>query len=318
MSSAMNKNALYTVAILSGLIITALIILTNADPVTINHTANTYTTGIIEADLPENTIATVWQWDTGQSNEDQGQKIETSDINQPTSQSDNTSDLPFTQESVYKALHAVKLDDNGDIIIDDDALTALDTTLNHNQLKLDDEALEELQSMIRKGLPGNAGEQTAEIVANYYQYLGATSEFNSLYDTRNSSDQTIDDYETQYNELLALRELYLGEEVANQLFKTSNANSQYMFDSMVLEANTSLSVIEKKQQQAKIIERHAEKTINVDNWNVRFREFLNDKQNVRNSYLSDDDKRDQITSLMHQHFTDEELKYVNHLRLDSL
>ena len=112
--------------------------------------------------------------------------------------------------------------------------------------------------------------------------------------------------------------VYLGAEIADHLFKTANANARYMFDSMKLEANTDLSEAEKKQQQAQIIERHAEKSINVNNWNDRFQAFSGDKQNILNSSISDDEKRDQLTALMHQHFNYEELDYVHHLKLDSL
>ena len=317
---SVQKNVLYTAVLLTGLIIISVIILPSSDPFPVNtplvkNTSVTQTTKSIEANVPTstNTIATVWQWE----NENNNPQTETPSIDQP-GLADTPPVLPFTEESVYKTLHAVKLDDNGDIIIDNDALIALDAALNHSKLKLDDETLEELQNLIKKGLPGNAGEQTAQIVADYYQYLGAKNEFNALYNTTNNVEQNIDDYETQYNELLALRELYLGAEIAAPLFKTANANARYMFDSMKLEANTDLNEEEKKEQQAQIIERHAAKTISVNNWNERFQAFSDDKQNILNASISDDEKRNQLTALMHQHFNYEELDDVHHLQLDSL
>jgi len=319
----MQKNYLYAVFILAGLVVITLIIFLSSAPMPVNpspisNRVLTHATETIEVDEPANTntIATAWQWEAEPSN-DNNQQAETFNNDQH-SQPDTAPSLPFTQASVYKALHAVKLDENGDIIIDHDALTALNATLANSDLKLDDETLEKLQDLIKQGLPGNAGEQAAKIIGDYYQFLGAKNEFNSLYETRNNPDQNIEIHEAQYNELLALRELYLGTEVADQLFATSNANSQYMFDSVKLEANTSLSEEEKKQQQTLNIERHAEQTINVNNWNERYRSFSADKQNILNASLSDDEKRDQVTSLMHQHFSYEELEYVSHLRLDSL
>jgi len=315
----MQKNALNIVVILAGLIVITLIIFQNSDPMPVNNTAITHATKTIEVNVPPktNTIATAWQWEAVPTIESNGQQAETL-INEQHSQADTASSFPFTQESIYKALHAVKLDENGDIIIDNDALTALNTALANNKLKLEDETLEKLQDLIKQGLPGDAGEQTAQIVTDYYQYLGAKSEFNSLYETRDNTDRNIENHEAQYNELSALRELYLGTDVADQLFATANANSQYMFDSMKLEANTSLSEKEKKQQQAKIIESHAEKTVNVNNWNERYQAFSDDKQHILNSSISNDNKRDQITSLKHEHFSVEELDFVSHLQIDSL
>jgi len=324
MSRAVQKKSIFAVSIMVGLIIITLVILSNPAPspenlTQVNDMAITHATNALDVDTSENTktIASAWQWEAVPTNENNDHQPEALNID-VYNQSETANYSPFTQESVYKALHAVKLDENGDILIDHDALTALNAALDHNKLKLDDETLDELQDLIRKGLPGNAGEQTAQLVADYYQYLDAKSEFNALYETRSNIDRNIENHEAQYSELLALRELYLGAEVADQLFATTNANSRYMFDSMKLEANTDLSEEEKKQQQAQIIERHAEKTINVNNWNERYRSFSADKQNILNSYLNDDEKRGQLTTIMHQHFSDEELAYVSHLRLDSL
>jgi lipase chaperone LimK len=319
MSSTIQKKTLYTVVILACLIVITLIIFPKSDPITVKDTTLTQANETIEVVLPPNisTIATAWQWETEQTNESVDQHANTSDMDSK-SQTDTATKFPFTQASIYEALQAVKLNGNGDIIIDNDALEALNTALDHSNIKLDEESLEALQDLIKKGLPGNAGEQTAQIVADFYQYLGAEREFNSLYETTNNEEQNIEEYETQYNELIALRELYLGDVVAGKLFSTSDANSRYMFESMKLEADTNLSEEEKKQQQAKIIERHAEESINVKNWNERYQAFSENKQTILSASISNDQKRNQLTSLMHQHFTDEELSYVDHLKLNSL
>ena len=319
MNSVMQKNVLYAVVVLVGLIIITLIMFPNSEPTPTKDAVATNMTKANPVDAPKNsnTIASAWQWEAVSDNESLAGKIEARTSNQA-NQIDSASPLPFTEESVYKALHDVKLDANGDIILDDDALIALNAALDHSEVKLDAEALQALQELIRKGLPGNAGEQTAQVVADFYEYLGAKNEFNALYETNSNSDQTIEEYETQYKELLALQQLYLSTEVADQLFAASNANSRYMFDSMKLEADTSLSEEEKRQEQAKIVQRHAEKSTNVDNWNERYQAFLVDKQYLINSSISDDEKREQLTGLMHQHFSYEELEHVSHLQLDSL
>ena len=317
----MQNKFLYFSVILAGLLIIKLTVFSDSKTQTINEElavqTQTPTDALNDSSTKISTIASAWQWEPSDVNEDGSQIARPSSTNQK-GQTMSSQTFPFTQETVYQALHAVKLDENGDLILDDDALIALDATLEHSQLKLDDEALAELQSLIRKGLPGHAGEQTAQIVADYYKYLGAKSEFNSLYETTNGPDQTIEGYETQYNELLSLRELYLGSDVAKQLFATSNANSEYMFQSMKIEANPSLSEEEKKQAQAKNIERHADMTTSVNNWNERYHAFLKDKQYVIDSSISEVEKRNQLITLMHEHFSYEELEDVSHLQLDSL
>ena len=321
MRSSMQKIFLYFSVILVGLIVIKLTVFSDSQSQAINEELVVQTEVSSETvNRPStkiNTIASAWQWERNDVNEGSSQTPASVSANQE-NQAMISQKFPFTQETVYQALHAVKLDENGDLILDDDALNALNATLEQSQLKLDDEALTELQSLIRKGLPGHAGEQAAQIVADYYKYLGAKSEFNSLYETTNGPDQNIENYETQYNELLALQELYLGSDVAKQLFATSNANAQYMFESMKLEANPTLSTDEKEQAQAKIVEHHAEATTNVNNWNERYQAFLSDKKFIINSSIGEDEKRDQLIELMHEHFSHEELAYVSHLQLDSL
>lgn len=268
----------------------------------------------IHPNASQNTIASAWQWEVMTDNNSDADTVEPNhSLNNAT-----LSPLPFTQESIYTALQAVKLDEHGDVIIDNDALNALNSALDHSNVVLDDNALNALQNLIRKGLPGNAGEQTAQIVADFYQYLGAKKEFNSLYEDTNAETSTIEDYETQYTELLALRSLYLGDNVANQLYAEADANSRYMFDSMKVEANTELSDNEKQQLQADIVARHAESTIDVNNWNARYEAFNMEKKTIINASLSKDEKREQLKTLMQQHFSDDELTHVSHLPLDSL
>lgn len=312
----MKKNILIALAVLAVAIVITLIIL--SDPETQpNEDAEASKTTEVEVvtNAPKTkTIASAWQWEVETVNSDNAQETTATSGEQVNAMS---SQLPFTQESVFKALHAVKLDSNNDIVLDDDALIALNNALDFNDVKLDGEAIEKLKDLIRKGLPGDAGEQAAQIVGDYYQFLGAKDEFNALYETQDPEALSIEDYEAQYNELKSLRELYLGAEVSEKLFASSNANSRYMFESKKLEADNSLSDEEKKQVQAKIEERHAEDSIKVNNWGERYQAFLNDKQYIVNSSIGDNEKRIQLRALMHEHFSQEELEYVSHLQLDS-
>lgn len=317
MSSPMKKNILITLAALTGVIVITLIIIPDSKTPTTEGAESPKASEVEAAPKAHktNTIASVWQWEVETVNANNAQETTATSGEQV---NDMSSQLPFTQESVFKALHAVKLDSNNNIILDDDALIALNNTLDFSEVKLDGEALEKLKDLIRKGLPGDAGEQTAQIVGDYYQFLGAKNEFNALYETQDPEGKSIEDYEAQYNELKSLRELYLGADVSEKLFASSDANSRYMFESKKLEADNSLSDEEKKQAQAKIVERHAEDSIKVNNWNERYQAFLDDKQYIVNSSIGDNEKRIQLRALMHEHFSHEELEYVSHLQLDSL
>jgi lipase chaperone LimK len=256
----------------------------------------------IEIDSNEKTIATAWQWE------------------EVTHAAKENSSATFSEATVYEALQHVRLDEQGNVIIDHEALIALNATLDNSRLQLDPQALSELQTIIRQGLPGKAGDDVAKIVADYYHFLEASKEFNSLYETDYSNAQAIEntteEHEEIYRELRALRDLYLGSDTSSKLFSTTDANANYMFDMLKLENSTELSDEEKQQKRAEIMAQHAEQTINVSNWTERHSVFLAAKKNIIAAAISDQQKQTQLTELMHQHFNREELTHVSHLQLD--
>lgn len=261
------------------------------------------------------TIASSWQWDN----------FKAANTKEPGALAQKQSypaggamPAPFDPEAIYNALQAVKLDEKGDVVIDDDALQALNKTLDHDNLNLDDRSLYELQELIKVGLPGAAGEQTAKVVADYYHYLKAEQEFNVLYDMAAHPTKTIDEYEAHYQELSSLRELYMGREVADKLFATADANARYMFDIMQLDADSRLTESEKSDQRAAIVARHIAQTMSIPQWQTRRASFLAEKQAVLDADLPRDEKQRQITALVQQHFSPEELEKINHLSLDAL
>lgn len=225
-----------------------------------------------------------------------------------------TGSVSFDEVQILEALNSLKLDEQGDVVFDNVALLALGDILEKNYRNLDGPSLIELSALIKRGLHGNAGEQIAQVAADYFNYLNARDEYYHSYEPTDNLATN----RSQFEELKALRELHLGGHVANQLFELSDANANYMFDSMLLEKNNHLNEAEKQQQQAGIIQRHLAETIGVVNWNTRYPRFLADKQHILNADLNASDKRMQVNLLMPQHFTAQELEKVDYLNLGEL
>jgi lipase chaperone LimK len=110
--------------------------------------------------------------------------------------------------------------------------------------------------------------------------------------------------------------LYLGSDTSTKLFSTSDANANYMFDMLEIEQATDLSDEEKQQKRLEIVNQHAEETIDISNWNERHNVFLVAKQNILQASISDQQKQTQLTELMHQHFSHEEIAHVRHMNID--
>lgn len=207
------------------------------------------------------TIASQWLWQ--ETNKQAKQANSSTEIN-------NDEPLPFTPQSVYDALQAVKVDENGDIIRDHGALISLDEALERIHNRLNSDSLFSLQDLIKGALPGKVGEQTAELVEDYYGFLEAKEEFSQIHEgLANASAQqsaaSLNSDQALYGELQVLRAIHLGRQATDSLFRVSDANAQFMFDSMQLGFENSLSPEEIATRRAEIQTRHQEQLGELDN-----------------------------------------------------
>lgn len=265
----------------------------------------------------DNTLASAWQWNTQPAHA--SQEINAGDRATPPAYSkenampSETVARPFTEESVYTALQSIRLDDQQNIILDHEALLALNEALDYQDIELNTPQMAELQDLIRAGLPGSIGEQTAQIVADYHDYLVASREFNAIYESSMSTENAAE----RYAELASLRALYLGQDVADKLFRVSDANAQYMLDMAQIDQDSSLSEEEKQQQRDQVIERHVQTVIDIPDWANRHAAFSQEKDMILSSGVSEQEQKQQLTQLLHRHFNPSEIAQIEHLQLDS-
>lgn len=258
------------------------------------------------------TVATHWNWQRARAQSEMIQQ------NNP-----NFDGLPFTAQSVFDALQTVKLDENGNLILDHDALLSLDEALERIYNKLDADSLRLLQDLIRESLPGNPGEQTAKIVEQYLGYLQAKDEFSRINDelsgerTSESMASIVDD-QALYSELQALRELHLGTEATSDLFRVTDANATYMFESMKLGLDTTLNDEQREERHQAIQEQHIAQSVNIRDWPNRYLAFMNEKRAILSSSLDDEEKRRQVLSLLGQHFSHSEIERIRYLELGTI
>lgn len=250
----------------------------------------------------QRTIATEWQWETF-PNSRPGAR------DQDVAPSESTA--PFDVTVIYEALQLVRVDENDDVVLDDTALKALNETLDYSDIALNAAELEELQELIRIGLPGKAGEQTARVVGDYYRFLGAKEEFEAVYEVQGDRH-----HESEYEELVSLRELYLGREVAQQLFAEEDKDARYMLAAMQLEADDSLTQ-EERSRQIRELAAQRDQTNDSPNWDRRYAAFEQQKQYIVDAGLSETEQAKQIEQLLAEHFSGEELATAKALETES-
>lgn len=190
------------------------------------------------ADTPggtERTIAESWQWPPAA---DAAREAVPSTDSQPAP--------PFSEQAVADALGSVVLTEDGDVVVDKMALSALQTAFDTLPSDLSADDVAALQEMIRRGLPGKAGEQTAKIVGDYYGYRQALAAFNSQQPTPTTPDAERERLE----QLAELRQKHLGPVVAARFFAQDEAYERYIIERRRVESNLDLSAEEKASQQA--------------------------------------------------------------------
>ena len=202
----------------------------------------------VTAPKVQRTIASEWQW----------QELGADD--ESNLDHDRESSMPFTRQSVHDALQEVRVDENGDIVLDHLALVSLDEALERIYNLLDGESLLELQNIIESALPGKVGQQTALLVGNYKGFLDAKDEFSQIHRdsavNTNQSVGSLSNDQALYKELQDLREIHLGSDASNKLFKISNANAEFMFESMKLGLDNTLSDEERTKRHSELAKRH--------------------------------------------------------------
>ena len=189
------------------------------------------------------TIADKWQW----SNFDTKPAADNSEGGKPSP----TTAVPSNVVGIYRILQSIKLDENGRVLPDQTLKEALELGFDELGPNLNAVAMSELQSLIRKGLPGSAGEQAAHILGSYYQFRLSEEEFNRQLQSQAQNQSSAAD---RHKELLQLRRNVLGQEIADKLFAVEDNQARHMFAAIAIQQNAGLSAEEKQSQQEKLQE----------------------------------------------------------------
>jgi len=190
------------------------------------------------ADQQQNAIAHQWRWENFTNTKS---APATDDENTKADQPRPTSEVPYDVVKIYTMLQNIQLDEYGRVVPDQAAKQSLEKAFDDLGPDLSPEAMAELQELIRIGLPGEAGEEAARVMENYYQFRLAETEF--LQQTQNQLSD-IDRYE----ELVQLRRRYLGNEIADKLFAVEDTQARHMLATMAIHQNADLTNEEKQSE----------------------------------------------------------------------
>lgn len=244
-----------------------------------------------------NTVKDLWDWDN----------LELPEGASATASSSTDADTQFDIQKIHDALQALRVDSYGDIITDDLALAALNQAFQHGRITLDEQSMTKFLTIIRAALPNQTGDQAAEIAKNYHDYLQARTD---LFAYVSAKDQ-----QAAIEDIIALQSLYLGNQVARDLFRTENANAHYMMAAFEVEQDESLTLAEKQARQEALTEQYAGDQHGIEHWQSRYQQFKAEKAILEEAGYSSAETKRQIYELLNYHFSEDEQKRLAQLNL---
>ncbi len=205
----------------------------------------------------------------------------------------------LNRKKIEQNLHNIKLDENGDVLLDNEALHALRKAFDHGDLELDNEAMNRLQNIIYDSLPSDVAQQTAKVVKDFHDYSVALKQRSHDW----GRPQNIEERIALLDEQAELQKLFLGEETAGLLFSVENDSTRQMLEGMNIAVDDSLSRQEKNEKLDELFQRYANATPNIMNWDSRYDQFQAEKQAIMNAGLSAQEKESQIQALYQHSFS---------------
>jgi len=147
---------------------------------------------------------------------------------------------------VEDALMMAKLDNVGALILDEQALASLNLVVSRLPDNLTPQDLQKIQNLIKQAQPGEAGEQVAQVLGDYYAFKQAEKEWLKSGVVTNSLQAAID----QLEKITAMRQNYLGQAVADKLFSEQQQKASLSLQKMAIQQDTELSAQQKDSEMA--------------------------------------------------------------------
>lgn len=256
-----------------------------------------------ESSMAPLTIASAWQLEAKKSPNNQLEH----DLSKP----ENTSiikkkDYTIDYGMIHEEIGKIRLAEDGSIIIDDNTLEALRRAFPSYRLNLPEEMLNEIEAILKEGLPGISGQQAAEIIRKFYEYAHAKKEMASVYRNNNLKQESREEAKAVEK---ALRSLYLGDELAEQLFDQEDKEKSYMHEIHEIATNKELTPEQIKEEKQELSNQYLASLIH--NWESRYQAYQVELSTIeQDGTLDDEETREAIMNLQKESFTIDELRTI--------
>lgn len=154
--------------------------------------------------------------------------------------------VPFEIEDIANALSNIELDEEGMPVLNETTREILDTAFMRTAEPMTESELNQLQSLIKAGLEGDAGARAAEIAGRYYRY---SQDYRAIADTLEMQGGNPEALRANFEQVSILRRSHLGEDVAQHMFGQEEALTRYTLDAMTIQSDPELTPEQKADRQ---------------------------------------------------------------------
>ena len=154
--------------------------------------------------------------------------------------------IHFGLAEVENALLLAKLDSFGRLVIDTEAEASLNRVVARLPSGLNTTELAHIQALIKLSLPGEAGEQVADVLSKYYRY----KEMEASLILGSESPGSMQAALVQLEMMAELRQQIMGAEYAESLFGLQQRKAEYYLEKGIIEQDASISIQVRNRQLA--------------------------------------------------------------------
>jgi lipase chaperone LimK len=251
---------------------------------------------VVEIDTPQSTLKNPMRGAASIVSHEKNRKLDFSELN-----------APFSKDTQgTEVAGALKVDDNGMLIVDTDLKIYFDYFLSSVGQVTPEFAIRRLHLLIAKNLPEQAAKHAMQVLEGYLAFK--ESSFDLLSQPLDSSlansdpQYRVERLEYALNSLKTLRREHMDEDDAEGFFKEDEAFSQYTLANQRAALNTDLSIDERRELRAQAKSLLPEDMALI----VQEQETKAVSQQGFQQLLKDDSSIDSLSEYAYEHFSAQE------------
>lgn len=224
----------------------------------------------------------------------------------------------LTPEAILSYVAEVRLDADGNVVLDDRTLRYLRSSLNQITTDLTAADKAYLHRVLSQGIGGAEGEKAADIVISFYDYLAVKKSL--LTDAMAINNLLANPIELNNinSRIEALQYSFFDADVVEQLFYKQNMDTRFSYELHALQQDPSMSNTEKRAALDDLKQKYHQSEPPISQWAYKKRLFEEEKAILlqQASMEQSEDITNELQAALVRHFSERELLVMQDYSVD--